>query len=384
MPTHISSRSSDIQTYRRRDADPRGPEGTLGDVVLYESSDARIHLDVRLEHGTAWLTQAQMVSLFQRDQSVVSRHIRNVFAEGELEREGNLQKMHIPSAHKPTELYSLDVVVSVGYRIKSQQGTRFRVWATRTLREHLVRGFTLSEQRLRERGLREVDQAVTLLRKALAHHRLISADAEGLFDIVASYTRTWHLLLAYDEDRLPDVPAVASEDGQADLSLDEARDAISYLRDSLAAKGESTALFGLERDGGLAGILGAIRQTFCGQRLYATVQERGANLLYLIIKDHPFIDGNKRIGALLFLEYLRRNQLLLRPDLQPRLAENALVALALLVAASEPIQKGLMIRLILSLLDLDRVGPQANEDVHQDTDSARARKDTGEFERRCR
>jgi prophage maintenance system killer protein len=323
-------------------------EHSLGDVVLYQSDGVGARLEVRLERDTVWLTQAQMAELFQRDQSVVSRHMRNVFEEGELDEETNMQKMHITPSGRPTILYSLDVVVSVGYRVKSPQGTQFRIWATRTLRDYLVRGYTLNEQRLRERGFSEIRQAVALLSRTLTQNELVTDEGQAVLQVIEDYARTWHLLLAYDENRLEHV--VGDSQGQlAELSPADARVLVNHLRQTLAARGEATSLFGLEREHQLDGILAAIQQTFAGVALYASAQSRAAHLLYFLIKDHPFVDGNKRIGTLLFLEYLRRNGLL-RLNGILRFPDSAMVALALLVAASDPTQKDLMVRLILNLL----------------------------------
>ena len=321
-----------------------------GEIVLYEAPDGQIRLDVRLEQDTVWLTQAQMVELFQRNQSVISRHVRNVFADGELAEEGNMQKMHIAFSDKPIILYSLDTIISVGYRVKSQRGTQFRIWATRTLKDHLLRGYTLNEKRLREKGFGEIEQAVGLLARTLTQNALVTDEGRAVLEVVQQYTRAWKLLLEYDEGRLAETP-VRPVKQVTGLSLDDARTVIARLRESLAERGEATDLFGAERGDQLHGLLGAIEQTFGGQPLYPTVQARAAHLLYFVIKDHPFSDGNKRIGTLLFLEYLRRNGMLPLPNGRPRLADNAMVALALLVAESEPAQKDLMIRLILNLLE---------------------------------
>ena len=321
-----------------------------GEVVVYEAPGGEVRVDVHLERDTVWLTQAQMVELFGRDQSVISRHVRSVFQEGELPEAGNMQKMHIASSAKPIVLYSLDVIISVGYRVKSLRGTQFRIWATRTLRDHLLRGYTLQERRLREKGLGELEQAMGLLARTLTHHALVTDEGRAVLEVVQQYTRAWRLLLEYDEQRLAEKPAHPLRP-TADLSLEAARAVAAHLRVSLAGRGEASSLFGNERGEQLAAILGAIEQTFGGEPLYPTVQARAAHLLYFVIKDHPFSDGNKRIGTLLFLDYLRRNGMLVRPDGTPRLADNAMVALALLVAESEPAQKDLMVRLVLNLLE---------------------------------
>ncbi|MBA3877862.1 MAG: hypothetical protein C0498_13235 [Anaerolinea sp.] len=325
---------------------------TSGEIVLFEAPDGQIRLDVRLERETVWLTQAQMAELFGRERSVITRHVNNVFGEGELVKESNVQNLHIPSSDKPVAAYSLDVIISVGYRVNSKRGTQFRIWATRTLRDHVLQGYSLNERRLREKGLDEIQQAVALLARTLDHHALVTDEGRAVLDVVQQYARSWRLLLEYDEDRLPEVPARPSHP-TADLTLDAARRAIVQMRDALAARAEVTGLFGQERGEQLSGILRSIEQTFDGAPLYPSVEARASHLLYFVIKDHPFVDGNKRIGSLLFLEYLRLNDGLLRSDFTPRFADNALVALALLIAESDPGHKQLVIRVILNLLGDD-------------------------------
>lgn len=323
-----------------------------GEIALYEAPDGQIRLDVRLERETVWLSQAQMAELFGRERSVITRHVNNVFGEGELTKESNVQKLHIASSDKPVVAYSLDVIISVGYRVNSKRGTQFRIWATRTLRDHVLQGYSLNERRLREKGLGEIEQAVALLARTLDHQGLVTDEGRAVLDVVQQYARSWRLLLEYDEDRLPEAPARPSHP-TADLTLDAARRAIVQMRDALAERAEVTGLFGQERGEQLSGILRSIEQTFDGQPLYPSVEARAAHLLYFVIKDHPFVDGNKRIGSLLFLEYLRLNGALLRSDSTPRFADNALVALALLVAESDARHKLLMIRVILNLLGDD-------------------------------
>lgn len=327
-----------------------------GEIVLYQSMDGAVQLDVRLEQETVWLSLNQIAELFGRDKSVISRHLRNVFASGELERGATVAKIATVQREgdrevfREIEYFNLDAILSVGYRVNSKRGTQFRIWATGTLRDLLIRGYTLHERRLRDQGLQELEDAVGLLTRTLTSHALVTDEGRAVLDIVRHYTRAWRLLLEYDEDRLAVSPRI-SVSPSASLSLAEAREAIGRLRDALAARGDTTDLFGQERGHQLGAILGAIEQTFGGEPLYPTVQARAAHLLYFVIKDHPFADGNKRIGTLLFLEYLHRNRLLARVDGTPFLADNAMVALALLVAESDPAQKDLMIRLILNLLE---------------------------------
>jgi len=329
------------------------PASPGGEVVVYEAPGGEVRVDVRLEHETVWLSLTQISALFGRDKSVISRHLRNVFRSGELEREAVVAKNATTAADGKTyqvEFFNLDAILSVGYRVNSKRGTQFRIWATRTLRDHLLRGYTLNERRLAEQGLGEIEQAVGLLSRTLSTHALVTDEGRAILDVVQRYTRSWRLLLEYDEQRLADRP-VEPVAPAASLGLADARAAAMSLREDLASRGEAGPLFAQERGDALAGILGAIEQTFGGTPLYPSAQARAAHLVYFVIKDHPFGDGNKRIGTLLFLEYLRRNGLLLRANREPRLADNAMVALALLIAESEPAQKDLMIRLVLNLLE---------------------------------
>ena len=324
-----------------------------GEVALFVAPDGQIRLDVRLERETVWLSLGQMAELFGRDKSVISRHLRNIFETGELDRRAVVAKNATTAADGKTyqvEYFDLDAILSVGYRVNSKRGTQFRTWATRTLRDHLVQGYTLNERRLREKGLAEMEQAMRLLAHTLSAHELVTEQGRAVLDVVTLYARSWRLLVQYDESRLPEAPARPIRP-IAGLSPEDTRRAIGELKQSLIARGEATTLFGQERGGALDGILGSIEQTFGGEVLYPSVQSRAAHLLYFVIKDHPFADGNKRIGSFLFLLYLIRNGLLARTDGTPLFADNALVATALLVAESDPGHKELLIRLILNLLE---------------------------------
>jgi prophage maintenance system killer protein len=325
-----------------------------GEVVVYEAPDGGVRVEVIVGDDTVWLTQAQMVDLFGRDLSVVARHIRNVFAEGELARETSLQILQTsPGAMgRPTTLYNLDVIISVGYRVKSKRGTQFRIWATGVLRDHLVRGWSIDEKRLLARGV-EFDQAVALLTATLRKNETLTPEGQAVLEVVQHYARTWRLLRAYDEDQLSSAPGRTSAP-TASLDIATAREAIRTMRDDMVARGENPGMFGQERGDALESALLNIEQTWGGEALYPTVESRAAHLLYFVIKDHPLSDGNKRTGSLLFLDYLRRNSALLGSTGQPRFSDTALVALALLVAESEASHKDLVIRLILNLLAEDR------------------------------
>lgn len=328
-----------------------------GEVVLFEAPDGGVQVEVRLERETVWLSLSQMAELFGRDKSVISRHLRNVFQSGELERGSVVAKNATTATDGKTyqvEFFNLDAIISVGYRVNSKRGTQFRIWATRLLRQHLLRGYTLNQQRLEERGLEEVSRAVGLLSRTLSSRALVTDEGRAVLGLVEQYARAWRLLHEYDERRLPHVPGrpVAP---RAHLSAEHAHSAVDSLRNDLIERGEAGQLFGREQGEGLGRILGAIEQTFGGEALYPSGQARAAHLLYFLIKDHPFADGNKRIGTLLFLEYLRMNGLLFRPDGRPLFPDNAMVALALLIAESDPSEKDLIIRLVLNLLDCESV-----------------------------
>ena len=328
-------------------------QGPGGEVVVYETSDGGVQVEVLVGDDTVWLTQAQIAELFGRDRTVITKHLNNVFKEGELTRESNVQNLHIASGgDRPTTFYNLDVIISVGYRIKSKRGTQFRIWATNTLRNHLIQGYTLSEKRLLARGV-ELEQAVALLSSTLQNQQLTTNEGLAVLDVVQRYARSWRLLRDYDEDRLSAAPDQTSAP-IAELDITSARTAIRSLRDDIVARGEEPGLFGQERGDALESVLLNIEQTFGGELLYPTIESRAAHLLYFVIKDHPLSDGNKRSGSLLFLEYLRRNNALFTSQDEPRFSDTALVGLALLVAESDAGNKDLIIRLILNLLAEDR------------------------------
>jgi prophage maintenance system killer protein len=318
-------------------------------VVIYEGGDVRV--EVRLDGESVWLTQEQMGQLFGRERSVITKHIRNVFADGELEEESNVQNLHIAGSDKPVKFYNLDVIISVGYRVKSHQGTRFRQWATRVLREHLTKGYSLDRQRF-ERNAAELEAALQLVRKAAAGEALTADQGRGLVDVIARYTQTFLWLQRYDEGLLT---TPAGSPGGVLPSLEESRAAIARLKADLMARGEASDLFGRERGDALAAILGNLEQSVFGEPAYPTFETKAAHLLYFVIKNHPFLDGNKRTGAFLFVEFLARNGRLLR-DGMPVINDVGLAALALLIAESDAKNKDVMIRLIENMLALPASG----------------------------
>lgn len=319
-------------------------------VQLFASQDGEVRLEVSFDRETVWLTQAQMTELFERDQSVISRHISNVFREGELPEKSNMQNLHVAHSDKPVRQYSLDVIISVGYRVKSQRGVQFRQWATRTLKQHLVDGYTLNRKRLQERGI-EFEQTLALLSRTLDNQGLLAEQGSAVLSVVQDYARSWSLLQGYDEQSLS--TQSEQQTGMVSLRLEDALNAIAELKQALINKGEATELFGQLRGDGLASAIATIEQGFGDELFYPNIASRAAHLLYFVIKNHPLADGNKRSGSFLFLWYLRLNEHLLAKPMDELINDNTLVAVALLVAESLPEQKELMIRLIEHFIHLD-------------------------------
>ena len=263
-----------------------------------------------------------------------------------MEEKSNVQILHIANSDKPVKFYSLDVIISIGYRVKSQQGTHFRQWATRILREHLTQGYTLNQQRFEENA-RELESALKLVQKVALSPDLSNDQGRGLIDVVTRYAQTFLLLQRYDEGLLSD-PKVNS--GGVLPTLDEAYAALACLKADLMSRGEATMLFAQERGEAFAALLGNLDQTVFGDPAYPSVEAKAAHLLYFVIKNHPFSDGNKRSAAFLFVDFLNRNGRLLDKEGNPVINEIGLAALALLVAESDPAHKDTMIRLIMNML----------------------------------
>ena len=315
----------------------------MSDIVIFEEGAGPV--EVRLEGETVWLSQKQMSALFDKNVRTINEHVKNVFKEGELVEDSVIRKFRITAADGKsynTAHYNLDVIISVGYRVKSQRGVRFRQWATRVLREHLTQGYSLNEHRLARQGLAELEQAVELLGQTLTRQELVSDIGQEVVGLILGYARTWRLLQDYDEGALGVPPGARPARGV--LGVDEARRALDALAGELRDRGEASDLFARDRDEGLASILGNLEQSMFGEPLYGTREERAAHLLYFVIKNHPFSDGNKRSGAFLFLLYLRQEGMRLT------LNEQGLTALTLLIAESDPKAKDLMARLVMNLI----------------------------------
>ena len=317
-------------------------------IIIYKTPDGMASVEVKLDADTVWLSQRQMAELFQKDQSVVARHIRNIFKEKELEEASNMQILHNTfSKYKPTKIYSLDVIISVGYRVKSIRGTQFRIWANKVLKEYLVKGYAVNNK-ITARRYDELKQLVTVIGRTATQERLLSRDeAFSLINMVTDYTYALDTLDRYDYQQLTVNSTTKEEKFHA--NYDNAMEMIDRLREKFGGGN----LFGNEKDDSFKSSIGQIYQTFGGIDLYPSVEEKAAMLLYLVTKNHSFSDGNKRIAATLFLWFLDKNGILYNPDGSKRIADNALVALTLMIAESRTEEKDTMVKVIVNLINKD-------------------------------
>lgn len=333
----------------------------MSEIVIFE--DARQPVEVRLEGETLWATQGQMADLFDTSTDNIGLHLKNIYSEGELDESATTEESSVVrqegnrQVRRRLKHYNLDAVISVGYRVSSRRATRFRQWATRVLREHLTQGYSLNEHRLAQQGLAELEQAVELLGQTLTRQELVSDLGQEVVSLILGYARTWRLLQDYDENALGVPPGARPARGV--LGMEEARRALNALASELRDRGEASELFARDRSDGLASILGNLEQSMFGEALYKTREERAAHLLYFVIKNHPFSDGNKRSGAFLFLLYLRQEGMHLP------LNEQGLTALTLLIAESDPKAKELMVRLVMNLIVEDGNSSQDNSEASQ-------------------
>lgn len=318
-------------------------------VQIFTSADGQAQLQVALEQETVWLSQAQMGRLFETTPENILTHLKNIFNDEELAEQATTKDLLVVRQEGTRQVrrrikhYSLDAIISVGYRVSSKRATQFRQWATRVLKDHLVDGYTLNQRRLAERGV-EFEQAVSLLSRTLANQQLVTEQGHAVVQVISDYARSWSLLQGYDEQSLQEQNARQTD--MRALALDDVLAAIAQLKATLIAKSEATELFGQLRGEGLASAIATIEQGFGDEWFYPNVASRAAHLLYFVIKNHPLADGNKRSGSFLFLWYLQLNQHLLARPVEQLINDNTLVALALLVAESLPEQKELMVRLV--------------------------------------
>jgi prophage maintenance system killer protein len=327
------------------------PSNNSNDIIIYQSPDGTSKLDVRLDHETVWLTQKQMAELFDKDSDTIGLHIRNAYKEGELQQDVTTEESSVVQnegtrkVRRKLRFYNLDVIISVGYRVKSRQGTQFRQWATRVLRDHIVKGYSLNEQRFREQSekLAEMRRTVELLARTLSNQELVSEAGKDVLRVITDYAYALTLLDRYDRGTL-----AIEETTCKTLHVITYEEAMGIIN---SMKREFVGLFGIEKDQGFKSAIGTINQTFDGKELYPSIEEKGANLLYFVVKNHAFSDGNKRIAAAIFIYYLGMNGILYRFDGSKRLADNALVALTLLIAESKPDEKDTIVKVIVSLIN---------------------------------
>ncbi|WP_297063787.1 virulence protein RhuM/Fic/DOC family protein [uncultured Duncaniella sp.] len=320
-------------------------ETNNSNLVIYKAPDGKMSIDVTVQNETVWLSQRQMAELFGKDQSVIARHISNVFKEGELEKESNMQILHNTlSKFKPTQVYSLDVIISVGYRVKSKRGTQFRIWANQVLKQYLLQGYAINE-RVAAQKYDELSQLVKVLGRTIQNQEKLTEDSRSLLDVVVDYTYALDTLDRYDYQELKIEDTTGKEAFHA--TYENAMEVIRELHEKF---GGST-LFGNEKDDSFKSSIGQIYQTFGGVDLYPSVEEKAAMLLYLVTKNHSFSDGNKRIAATLFLWFLNGNGILYNEDGSKRIADNTLVALTLMIAESRTEEKDTMVKVIVNLIN---------------------------------
>ncbi len=327
-----------------------------GEIIIYKAQEGP-ELNVQMDGETVWLSRNQMAELFEKEVHTIGRHINNIYEEKELEpektslKQANVQKMHI-GLDKPTIYYNLDVIISVGYRVNSKRGTQFRIWATQRLRDYLLKGFAVNEKRLKEDHdlrLRELERTTRIFQNLL-ENRKAEGYEKDLLKIISDYAHTWSVLNKYDTGEL-DLEGL-SKGAPKFLDYQDLQKSIATFKNRLGLKKEAGSLFGQEVGNKFQALLGSIGQTYGGKELYKSLEEKAAHLLYFCIKDHPFADGNKRIGSLVFMLYLVQNNALFDSKTgQRKINDNALAALALLLAESKPGDKETMVKLIVNLIN---------------------------------
>lgn len=317
-------------------------------IAIFKNETGDIKVSVKLYEETVWLNLNQLVELFDRDKSVISRHIRNIFKEQELEEDSVVAKFATTASDTKTynvDHYNLDMIISVGYRVNSKQATQFRKWATGVLKGYLIKGYSINREKVLHSELQNLQNTVRLLSNTLINQGLVNDTGSEVIQLIQNYAKSWELLLKYDEDKLEFPKSEQLNYSGRVLKYEQAKEAINSLKSELVAKGEASTLFGLERDKSLGGIIGNIYQTFGGVDLYPSLEEKAAHLIYFSIKDHPFSDGNKRIGSFLFLWFLQANNM----D-SCNITPESLTAMALLIAESQPENKEIIIKLVVNLL----------------------------------
>lgn len=328
----------------------------MNQIEIYRTKDKQAQVEVKFEEDTVWLSQYQLAELFSTDRTSILKHLKNIYKTKELEQKqtcakiAQVQKEGNKKVKREILHYNLDAIISVGYRVNSKRGTQFRQWATQRLKDHLVKGYTLNEKRLTQvvQNMQQLEQAVKLIQQSGSTTELSATEAKGLLEIITNYTHSFILLNQFDSNSLPDEKL--NENITYEIEYNEAIKAITELKKQLVKKKEASGLFGNETDRSFESTLNSVVQTFGGEYLYKSIEEQAAHLLYFVIKNHPFTDGNKRIGAFLFIWFLEKNKHQLKKSGELKINDNTLVALALLVAQSNPDDKELMIKLVMNLI----------------------------------
>lgn len=314
-------------------------------IIIYQTQDGQTQIDVKLKDETVWLTANQMATLFGRDEKTIRKHVNNVFGEGELVKTNNTHFLRVDGVKQPVAFYSLDVIISVGYRVKSLHGTQFRIWANKVLKDYLVKGYAVNAN-AQQQQIAELRQLVQVLGRTLENHQE-TTESKDLVNVVIDYSYALDMLDDYDHQRVQARKTTQKEIFHA--TYENAMQEIRKLRDKFG----SSPLFGNEKDESFKSSIGQIYQTFGGQELYPSVEEKAAMLLYLVTKNHSFSDGNKRIAATLFLWFMNNNGILYRPDGSKRIADNTLVALTLMITESRPEEKDIMEKVVVNLINQD-------------------------------
>lgn len=321
-----------------------------GQIQIYKTSDGHSELEVTLEKESVWLSLTQMVELFQRDKSVISRHLKNIFKEKELHRNAVVAKNATTASDGKiyqVEYYNLDVIISIGYRVKSKRGTQFRIWANKVLKDYLIKGYAINEKHLKVEAAkyRELQQSVKLLQNVISQKAITATEAKGLLEVITDYAYALDILDRYDHQQLK-VENTSKKD-RFQITYKEAIKAI----DGLKKKFGGSDLFGREKDESFKSSLNTIYQTFDSKELYPSIEEKAANLLYFVVKNHSFSDGNKRIAAFLFVWFLDKNNYLYSSNGTKRIADNALVAITLMIAQSKPDEKEIIVKVVINLIN---------------------------------
>ena len=321
-----------------------------GEIVIYTAPDGTVQTEVRMEAETLWLTEQQIAAVFERDRTVIGRHIKNIIKTGELDEKSNVQKMHIAHSDKPVAFYNLDMILSVGYRVNSKRGTQFRIWANRVLKEHLVQGYTLNHKRLQEKQdqVDKLKNAIALVERTILHQVEHVQAARDVVAVLNTYAKGLEILDDYDHEQLE----TQGKTGKAaiEIGTPEFLSVVEAMRRDF-----DSSVFGKPKDASFESSVRQVYQSFDGKEFYPSIEHKAAMLLYLVVKNHSFVDGNKRIAAALFLYFLAKNDLLYGSTGQRRIGDEGLAALTLLIAISKPDEKDTMVNIVITVLNRSEI-----------------------------